>query len=68
MPELTEHDKIELERLIDRTTLETVLEALMEICGEKADHIESEWQDRATAAPWRMAAKTLGKAIDRVEV
>ena len=46
----------DLERLIDRVGLESVLRALAAICGEKASHIEHAWQDRRGASPWRKIA------------
>jgi hypothetical protein len=52
----------QLESLIDRSSLATVLEALSQVCGEKADHLRSNWQDRTTAKSWDKA----GHAIDRI--
>jgi hypothetical protein len=46
-----------LEALIDRTSLEEVVEALRGICFDKAEHIEHTWQDVGTAQVWRKAAQ-----------
>ncbi len=50
------------ETLIDHSSLATVLEALSQVCWEKADHLRSNWQDRATAKCWDKP----GHAIDRI--
>lgn len=52
-------DKTELEFIVDRCSLARVLEALAEICSEKADHIRTNWQDHATARPWDAAERKL---------
>jgi hypothetical protein len=57
-PELIET----LENIIDKTTLEDVLDALGEICHGKADHIRSNWQDDATAHAWEVVASRIEKA------
>lgn len=49
----------ELEKLIDRHTLLHVLTALELICDEKADHVEANWHDTATARRWRECARRL---------
>lgn len=47
-----------LERLIDRHGVATVCDALGGICYDKAEHIRTNWQDRALASKWsRLAAK-----------
>lgn len=57
-PNVTE----ELEALIDATSLLDVLTALECICGEKAEHIRTNWQDRITARHWDKASTVCGKA------
>ena len=47
------------ESAIDLHGLANVVDALAEICTAKADHIRSNWQDRATAAPWVAASAQL---------
>lgn len=51
-----------LEGMIDRNSINGVLSALSEVCGEKADHLRSNWQDDATAKAWERAGKAVDKA------
>ena len=46
----------QLESLVDKHNLATVLDALGQVCSEKAEHLRSNWQDDATAYCWDMAA------------
>lgn len=41
-----------IEQLIDETSLQTVLDALAEVCEEKAEHVSTNWQDPALAGWW----------------
>jgi len=59
---LTPEQKAELERLVDASTLRAVAIALSEIAAEKAEHIETNWQDRITARTWRDASRRLDRA------
>lgn len=56
-----------LEAEIDKHGLDHVLIALECICGEKAEHIRANWQDRKTARPWDMWSKRFGKLAREVE-
>ena len=58
----------ELEALIDATSLQHVLIGLECICGEKAEHIRVNRQDKATARPWDAASKLCGKIARHVDV
>jgi hypothetical protein len=42
----------QLEAIVDKTSLSEVLEALAQVCCEKSNHLESNWQDKATAKEW----------------
>lgn len=53
-----------LERMIDSSTLNGVLSALVDVCNEKAQHIEENWQDSVTSKPWMR----LGRSIERAQV
>lgn len=57
-----------LEALVDQHTLRTVVECLESICYEKAGHIEENWQDQNTAAPWMDAAQRLGNINIRLQI
>lgn len=65
---LTQAQTDSLEQLIDRTSVEAVLQALSAICDAKAEHIRENWQDDTTAGCWRYAARQVDKAIAKVEV
>ena len=48
----TEQEAHDLEGLIDRRGIEQVLQQISEICGAKAEHIASAWQDAGLARRW----------------
>jgi len=56
-----------LEAMVDRHGLLHVLAGLELICGEKADHIRANWQDKTTARAWDAAAKACGAAARKAE-
>lgn len=56
-----------LEEAIDRYGLGVIVEALGDICGEKAAHIEENWQDAVTARPWRTAGNRLFRTVASLE-
>jgi len=58
-------DAMDLEKLIDQTSLAKVVEMLSGIAGLKADHIRETWQDGALASRWDRASKLLDTASSR---
>lgn len=57
-----------IESAIDKHGLAHVLTCLGNICGEKAEHIRANWQDKATARPWDKWGKRFDNlARERVE-
>jgi len=50
-----------LERMVDATSLTTVVSQLSEICFDKADHISSNWQDEGLASIWQDLAESLAE-------
>ena len=48
-----------LERLVDATSLRSVIGTLGTICSEKAAHISENWQDNALARLWDSAGTKL---------
>lgn len=48
-----------LEGMVDRTSVAAVLEALGNICHEKADHLREAWQDRGAAKTWDKDGKRI---------
>lgn len=43
---------LELETLIDTNSFYHVLEALVNVCGEKEEHVRTNWQDSQLAGDW----------------
>lgn len=62
MRPLTAAQRIDLESMIDDTSLASVVVALAEIAREKAEHIRANWQDAATARTWDSDAARLERA------
>jgi len=50
-----------LEAMIDKHSLDEVLEVLETICWEKEEHVRTNWQDQFLAGLWKRAAKGLQK-------
>jgi hypothetical protein len=48
-----------IEKIIDGTSLAKVCDMLAGICGEKASHIEENWQDTPLANRWQRASNRL---------
>ena len=66
--DLTPAELNQLEMLVDATSVNAVLQALSEVCGLKAEHIESNWQDTVLAHHWRVAEGAIGCAATSREV
>lgn len=49
-----------IEELIDQNSLSAVKEALANVCFEKAEHIQSNWQDSDLAKTWENAGRKIG--------
>lgn len=50
--EMTASDVLALEHLIDRYDVNEILLSIAYICGAKAEHIATQWQDAHTAKHW----------------
>ena len=50
-----------LEKLVDETSVARVLEILVAICYEKAQHIRKDQQDELTAVCWERVARDISK-------
>jgi len=57
-----------LEALADRHGLRAVVEALGQVCSDKADHIAENWADMALAKTWDREARVLLRAAREVRV
>jgi hypothetical protein len=51
----------DVEQLVDRMRLEGVVEALIQVCHAKAEHLRTNWQDKNAADSWERDAKKLGR-------
>jgi len=56
-----------LEAMVDKVGVSNVLYALQHICDAKADHLESNWQDRVSAKVWERDARLCGRAAAGVK-
>jgi ribosomal protein S15P/S13E len=63
-----EQMKESLESMLDRAPggLKEILNLLAEICQEKADHLESNWQDRISAQGWMNVADKISELTDEL--
>lgn len=50
---------LQLEQMIDRHGLANVLEQIADICGAKAEHLRTNWQDTNAARYWDKAARAV---------
>jgi hypothetical protein len=57
-----------LESAIDRLGLGNVIAVLADICYQKAQHIQSNWQDESLARQWVREGKRLDRVAAKVEV
>lgn len=60
--------KEQIEKLIDTHGVVNVLHAISEICGEKADHIRSSYNDKVLAKAWDANAGIINTAAGRIHV
>jgi hypothetical protein len=58
---------VELEVMVDRISLQTVIEALAHICWLKAEHLQENWQDNAGARAWLKDAKKLDRVVEQID-
>lgn len=56
LAKLSEDQVRALETMMDSRSLAAVLEALRDICYAKSAHVEENWQDKALAHQWEIAA------------
>lgn len=55
---MSKHDpKVVLEGMVDAMGLGKVLDLLADICVDKANHVQTNWQDKITAATWTQAGR-----------
>jgi len=56
----------EVEDLIDRYGITTLIDAVVEVCFLKEEHVRTNWQDHALGDAWQRTALTLKKACERI--
>ena len=56
----------DVESLVDRTDLDSVLEALEEMCYLKAEHVREDWQDENLARVWEYNGKIISQTINKI--
>jgi hypothetical protein len=66
MRDLNQAERNWLEAAVDGAGLSSVLMALSEICGEKAEHIATNWQDTKTAKVWATAEGRIGVIVPSI--
>jgi hypothetical protein len=68
--ELTNGQKLDLERMIDLQSLQAVLEALVEIADAKAQHIRENWpgtNSEPLARAWDHVARRIIQAVNQAK-
>ena len=50
-----------MEEYVDRYSLALLLEQLADLCAEKAEHVQTNWQDSDIAGDWSKAARYLDR-------
>lgn len=65
---MTLQESDEIERLIDRKGLASVLGEIENICHAKASHVREVWQDRGLAQLWERASDAVGKVAKNATV
>ena len=60
---MTHDEMTQLECLIDKHSLSTVVQAIAEICWEKVEHARSTWQDEQTAKCWTRLGNRLNELV-----
>lgn len=57
-----------LEEMIDETNLSLVLETIASVCYAKADHVQTNWQDKSLAMEWEEAGDRVISVAMRITV
>lgn len=63
----TQQDALALEALVDSIGMTEVLNLLAAISAEKAEHLLTNWQDKATARQWESVGAKLSATADSVD-
>jgi Tfp pilus assembly major pilin PilA len=60
--------KYQLEILIDRNNVGTILDAIAEVCYEKEQHLLENWQDKVAASHWKEAGDLVTEVVLSIAV
>lgn len=63
---MQQDQEYKLEDIVDSIGLTETLQALVQICYGKAEHLESNWQDANSAKTWTKDAATIEKIIAKL--
>lgn len=63
--DLNEAEMFELENIIDRRGISSVLMAISTICGQKSEHISHAWQDKNLAKAWATIEGAVGVIVPK---
>ena len=61
-------NKLDLEDTIDLDGLSETLEKIGNICFEKSEHLETNWQDEKSAKAWKAAALLIHATSRKVQL
>jgi hypothetical protein len=67
IPHLDAQTEAALEAIVDKFGLAAVIFGLACICSGKADHVETNWQDKRLAKVWERTCVRLIHEADRVK-
>lgn len=66
--ERVEEMSLDLESMIDETSLAYVLALAEAICHEKAAHLQANWADHESAKVWTKAARQIEKIVSTMDI
>lgn len=56
----------DLEEMMDKYSITTLIETLSSIAGEKAEHVRTNWQDERLGKTWDRMARVLDRSMQHV--
>jgi hypothetical protein len=68
MPHIEQKEIDTIEAIIDRVGLTQVAEAISAIAAGKADHVQTNWQDKGLAQAWLRVARKFDKLIPALKL
>jgi len=68
MPQITQDEVNTIESIIDRVGMAEFAETVTAIAHGKAEHLESNWQDKGMARVWNRIARRFDKLVPSLEL